>query len=233
MSICELIIVQSAIMRREVFPMTKTMKQGIAVLAIIAQLLIILPFSIISVNAEETAQGDSGIPILNETIVGEVTFQSFNFLGNNTTGEDATEYHTTFYYTDDFFSRSAINENANQQVMNWNDLEDTSMATCSMDFTLAAMTSSKGNVVSASSNSWNNTDYSNKDKNVKAFLGDCGFTDIETYGLKEKPTMDSIGYTIASKQIRVWDDEENEIRIILWWQSVFAVPVMIRNGQIT
>ena len=190
--------------------MTKTIKQGVAVFAIIAQLLILLPISIVSVNAEESTQSDSSIPILNETIVGTVNFQSFNFLGNNSTGEDATEYHTTFYYTDDYFSRSAINENANQQVMKWSDLEDISMATCSMDFTLAAMTSSKGNVIRESSASWNNTDYSNKDSNVKNFLNDCGFTNIETYGLNEKPTMDSIGYTIASKQIRVWDAEANE-----------------------
>ena len=82
MSYYELIIVQGVIMRREVFPMTRNMKQSIAVFAVIAQLLVLLPFGIISVNAEE-AQLDSSTPALNETVVGTVSFQSFNFLGDN------------------------------------------------------------------------------------------------------------------------------------------------------
>ena len=190
--------------------MNKELKQIIAVVVVFTQLLILLLLGLFSAHAEDSAQIDDGNPVLNETIVGTVTFQSFNFLGDNSTGEDATEYHTTFYYTDDFFSRSAINESADNQVMLWSDLEDTAMATCSMDFTLASMTSGEGNVVSASQNSWANTNYSNKDKNVEDFLGACGFEDIESHGLTEKPTMDSIGYTIASKKIYVWDRETGE-----------------------
>ena len=33
---------------------------------------------------------------------------------------------------------------------------------------------------------------------MKAFLSECGFENIEPYGLTVKPTMDSIGYTLAS-----------------------------------
>ena len=78
--------------------MKRTMKQSIAVIASIAQLLLLLPFSILHVNAEESTQLDSSIPVLNETVVGTVSFQSFNFLGDNATGEDGTDYSTTFYY---------------------------------------------------------------------------------------------------------------------------------------
>lgn len=167
------------------------------------------------VQTESAAVMDAGtpeIPALNKTIVGTVAFQSFNFLGDNDTGEDGTDYHTTFYYTDDYFAPSAINEAATSETMLWSDLEDPSLAACSFDFAIASYTSAEGDVIRASSQTWNNTDYSGKDKNVKQFLGDCGFTNIEPHGLTEKPTNDSVGYTLGSKTITVWnaDTQKNE-----------------------
>ena len=107
-------------MRREVFPMTKTMKQSIAVFAIIAQLLVLLPFSIIIANAEDLTQQESDTPVLNETIVGTLKFQSFNFLGSNSSDRneyyDGVDYTSTFYYSDDYFSSSAVNEQIGDSV---------------------------------------------------------------------------------------------------------------------
>lgn len=150
----------------------------------------------------------SQIPILNETIVGTVKFQSFNFLGDNTTGEDGTDYSATFYYTDDYFARSAINESVSGQKVPWTELDNASLATCSLDFAVASYTSAEGDVISATSRTWDNSDYSEKDKNVIAFLSTCGFEDIkpsDTYYVE--PSSDSIAYTIANKKITVWDED--------------------------
>lgn len=148
------------------------------------------------------------IPILNETIVGTVNFQSFNFLGDNTTGEDGTDYSATFYYTDDYFARSAINENVSGQKVPWTELDNTSLASCSLDFAVASYTSAHGDVNGVSTHTWENSTYGDKDKNVKAFLQTCGFQDIkpsDTYYIP--PSPDSIAYTIANKKITVWDEE--------------------------
>ena len=185
--------------------MKQVAKRHIAMLLVLVQLFVLCPYLVPAAQAAEP-ETDPDIPVLNETIVGTVNFQSFNFLGDNTTGEDGTDYSTTFYYTDDYFSHSATNPNATKQVENWTALEDVPMAVLSMDFAVASMTSAEGDVVSASEESWHNTDYSNKDKNVKQFLSDCGFTNIEPHGLTEAPTMDSIGFTIGSKEIYVWDE---------------------------
>ena len=156
-------------------------------------------------QAEDT---EPVIPALNETIVGTVKFQSFNLLGDNSTGEDGTDYSATFYYTDDYFARSAINENVSGQKVPWYELDNPSLATCSMNFAAAAFSSAEGDVISASSRTWDNSDYSKKDKNAVAFLQACGFGDIQpsdTYYVV--PTRDSIAYTIANKQITVWDED--------------------------
>lgn len=184
--------------------MTTTIKKRIALILVLVQLFVLLP---ILTPVTEAAQVDAEIPILNKTIVGTVQFQSFNFLGDNDEGIDGTDYHSTYYYTDDYFASSAVNNNATKQVENWTALDNPSLAACSMDFAVASYTSAEGDVISASSRCWDNTDYSEKDKNVKAFLSECGFENIEPHGMTEKPTMDSIGYTLASKQIVVWDEE--------------------------
>lgn len=174
---------------------------AMAVIMVLTALLMLF----VRPKAEETT---NQIPILNETIVGTVNFQSFNFLGDNTTGEDGTDYSATFYYTDDYFAHSAINENVSGQKVPWTELDNTSLATCSLDFAVASYTSAHGDVKSASSRTWDNSDYSDKDKNVKAFLQTCGFQDIkpsDTYYVP--PSTDSIAYTIANKKITVWDEE--------------------------
>lgn len=189
--------------------MTNTMKKSISLLLVLVQLFVLFP--VLQPQAE-AAQSEPETPALNKTIVGTVKFQSFNFLGDNKTGEDGTDYATTFYYTDDYFAPSAINDAATSRTMLWSDLDNPSLAACSMDFAVASYTSAEGDVIRASSQTWNNTNYSDKDKNVKQFLGDCGFTNVEPHAMTQRPTNDSIGYTLGSKTITVWnaDAKKNE-----------------------
>ena len=182
-----------------------TMRRLVAGTLALVMVLTALLLVFVRPKAEDVA---SQLPALNEMIVGTVKFQSFNFLGDNTTGEDGTDYSATFYYTDDYFARSAINENVSGQKVPWSELDNTSLATCSMNFAVASYTSAEGDVISASSRTWDNSDYSEKDKNVIAFLETCGFGDIkpsDTYFVE--PSQDSIAYTIANKKINVWDEE--------------------------
>lgn len=191
--------------------MRKTIKKVASLLLVLVQLIALLP-TLIPVT--EAAQADSEIPILNKTIVGTVQFQSFNFLGDNSTGEDGTDYSTTFYYSDDYFSPSAINESANSQTMLWTDIDNMPLATCSIDFAVASMTSAEGDVLTATSQTWKNSSYSAaiKEKNVRDFLSTCGFSSVECMELDKRPRNDSIGYTLGSKEITVWnaETEKNE-----------------------
>ena len=121
-----------------------TMRRCVAGAMAVIMALTALLMLFVRPKAEEATQQ---IPILNETIVGTVNFQSFNFLGDNTTGEDGTDYSATFYYTDDYFARSAINENVSGQKVPWTELDNTSLATCSLDFAVATYTSAHGDEI--------------------------------------------------------------------------------------
>ncbi len=199
--------------------MIKTTKKTLALLLAVLQLFALLPTLTPAAKAE---QRKTATPALNETIVGTLQFQAFNFLGENTTGagrnqySDGEDYTSTFYYTDDYFAPSAINEKATKTTMLWSDLDNTHLAACSAAFAFASFTSNIGNVVSntaySGKGSWENTEYGNKDSNVKNFLGQCKFEHVETFGLTEKPTIDSIGYTIGHKTITVWDEESKTNR---------------------
>ena len=194
--------------------MKQTMKKSIALLLVLVQIFVLFP--VLQPQAQ-AAQTDPETPALNKTIVGTVNFQSFNFLGDNDTGEDGTDYSTTFYYTDDYFAPSAINDAATSRTMLWSDLDNPSLAACSMDFAVASYTSAEGDVIRSSSQTWNNTDYDGtkgkadpeygKAVNAINFLTDCKFTNIEPHALNERPSNDSIGYTLGSKEITVWNAE--------------------------
>lgn len=185
--------------------MTHAIKKAISLLLVFVQLFVLFP--VLQPQAE-AAQSESETPVLNETIVGTVQFQAFNFLGDNATGSDGVDYSATFYYTDDYFSPSAINTKADGKTADWDDLSanELSLASCSIDFAVASMTSAHGDVLEATDRTWDNSDYTDKDKNIKAFLSTCGFTNIEpSETMLIRPTNDSIAYTIASKPITVWD----------------------------
>ena len=131
----------------------------ISFLLVLVQLFVLFP--VLQPQAKAAAQSESETPALNETIVGTVKFQSFNFLGDNDTGEDGTDYKTTFYYSDDYFSPSAINDNPNitDPKQTWEMLDNPSLAACSMDFAVASYTSAIDDVLSQSTQTWRNTNY--------------------------------------------------------------------------
>ena len=199
--------------------MSITTKRTLAMVLVLVQLFMLCPVFATTAEATQTALSTGNTPILNKTIVGTVEFQSFNFLGDNDTGEDGTDYQTTFYYSDDYFSPSAINDNPNitDPDQTWEMLDNPSLAACSMDFAVASYTSAEGDVIRSSSQMWNNTDYDGtkgkadpeygKAVNAINFLTDCKFTNIEPHALNERPTNDSIGYTLGSKVITVWNAE--------------------------
>ena len=130
--------------------MKKRTKKLLAGLLAVIMLLTLLPIAIIGPFAEEVEEATYAGPALNETIVGTVNFQSFNFLGKNETGDDGVDYKATFYYTDDYFSHSAINENVTSKSVPWTELDDASLATASMDLAAASYATGAGDVVKAS-----------------------------------------------------------------------------------
>ena len=189
--------------------MRQNTKRWIAVLLVVLQLFVLLPELAPEANA---ADAEPETPVLNKTVVGTVKFQSFNFLGDNATGSDGVDYTSTFYYSDDWFSPSAINADADSATMKWSDLKNVSLAATSFDFAVASYASNEGNVKTATSRTWANTDYSDKAKNARSFLTACGFTDFQAYDYNHAPTNDSIAYVIASKPIYVWDDSTQSNR---------------------
>ena len=191
--------------------MRTTSKRILALFVLLAQLLALLP--VLSPRAQATDATAPETPALNKTIVGTVNFQSFNFLGDNASGSDGVDYSSTFYYSDDYFSPSAIHETTTA-YLKWSDLSDDEMSLASMsfDFATAAYATNVGNVKTATSQTWANTDYSDKAKNARDLLTACGFDGFEAYGYDHAPTNDSIAYVIAHKTITVWDETVNANR---------------------
>ena len=187
--------------------MKQTARRHIAFFLVVVQLFVLCPFL---VPAAKAAEPESETPALNKTVVGTVKFQSFNFLGDNDTGSDGVDYTSTFYYTDDYFSPSAIHE-TNSTDLKWSDMtaSEMSLASMSFDFATAAYATNVGNVKTATSRTWDNTDYSDKAKNARDLLTTCGFTGFEAYDYDHAPTNDSIAYVIAHKKITVWDETAN------------------------
>ena len=186
--------------------MKKRTKKLLAGLLAVIMLLTLLPMAIIGPFAEEVEEATYAGPALNETIVGTVNFQSFNFLGKNETGDDGVDHKATFYYTDDYFSHSAINENVTSKSVPWTELDDASLATASMDLAAASYATGAGDVVKASTKTWANTDYSDRAANAREFLTTCGFDGFEAVDYDHAPTRDSIAYVLANKKIHVWDE---------------------------
>ena len=183
--------------------MRNSTKRSLALLLVLVQLVTLLPALSLRAQAAGTT---AETPALNKTTVGTVKFQSFNFLGDNAAGSDGVDYTSTFYYSDDYFSPSAIHETSTPDC-NWSDLtpNEQSLASVSFDLTVAAYASNERNVLTATSRTWDNTDYSDKQKNARDMLTACGFEDFEAYHYNHAPTNDSIGYVIARKPIHVWD----------------------------
>ena len=174
----------------------------VAALLAAVMVLALVPAAMLRPVAELASE----VPVLNETVVGTVRFQSFNFLGKNASGDDGVDYSATFYYTDDYFAHSAVNDAATAQKMPWTALDDVSLAACSMDLAVASYATAAGDVVSASPRTWDNTDYSDRAANAREFLTACGFSNFENYDYDHAPERDGVAYVIASKQIHIYDE---------------------------
>lgn len=182
----------------------------------------LLPVGMTAARAADTdTEAEMPLPTLNPVIEGTVRFGSFNYLGDKGTDaagdeRDGVDYVTTFYYSDDFFSRSAVNPNATGKTMDWNDLEDLSMATLSEKFTVAVYGSSENTFP---------TVWTNKDKNGKRFLTDCGFTNLFTSAeFNQQTGKDTLGYMFGTKQITVWDQKTQQNK------TFTLVAVGVRGG---
>lgn len=196
--------------------MSKTAKRSIAMLLVWLQIVLLLTTAMPHTLAvDDTVQSAAATesaatamatetPALNPVIEGTVRFGSFNYTGDKGTDaagdeRDGVDYVSTFYYSDDYFSASAKNPNATKKTMEWSDLENLSLATLSKDFTIAVYGSSENTFP---------TVWTNKDKNGKRFLTDCGFTNLFTSAeFNQQTGKDTLGYMFGSKQITVYDQK--------------------------
>ena len=105
----------------------------VAALLAAVMVLALVPAAMLRPVAELASE----VPVLNETVVGTVRFQSFNFLGKNASGDDGVDYSATFYYTDDYFAHSAVNDAATAQKMPWTALDDVTLAACGVEVAMA------------------------------------------------------------------------------------------------
>ena len=202
--------------------MLKPMKRSVAAVLVWLQIMMLLTVAAPQTLAvEDTAQSAQAAPAaaamdaeteqqtpgLNPVIEGTVRFGSFNYTGDKGTDaagdeRDGVDYVSTFYYSDDYFSASAVNPNATAKVMDWSDLENLSLATLSKDFTIACYGSSENTFP---------TVWTNKDKNAKRFLNDCGFGNVFVSSDFNKQTgADTLGYVFGSKQITVYDQKTQQ-----------------------
>ena len=203
--------------------MNTTCKKSVAVLLVLLQLIVLLPFTVVETQAVDTAaSGGETVaakqPKFNPVYFGTVQFGTFNYTSaDESAGLEAADYVMPFVYTDDYFASSAINLNASAKEMPWTALEDKSLTTTSMDFAMACFGSNEEITDEADYN----TDY---DKNGREFLAACAFENIESNNYvydgsnqltKENqynkfPTKDSVGVIVGSKDITVWTGEQNE-----------------------
>ena len=200
--------------------MNKTCKKSIALLLVILQLVVLLPVTAVRTKAVDpepaATETPAPQPVLNKVIRGTVQFGTFNFTGA-VGSREAADYVMPFLYTDDYFATSAIQPNVTGKEMSWKALENKSLATASLDFTMACFGSNE----EITSEADYDTEY---DKNGRAFLEACDFKYVEsnnyTYDgsnllTKENqynkfPSKDSIGVIVGSKDITVWTGEQNE-----------------------
>ena len=195
--------------------MNKTCRKSIALLLVFLQLIVLLPATAMQTRAVEP---DTAQPTLNPVVRGTVQFGSFNYTSaNDSTGKDGADYVMPFIYTDDYFASSAVQPNVTGKEMPWTALENKSLATASMDFTMACFGSNE----EVTSEDDYDTDY---DKNGIAFLDACDFENIVSNNIEfdgsnpntqdnkynKFPTKDSIGVIVGSKDITVWTGEQNE-----------------------
>ena len=186
--------------------MKKTDNRAIAMLLACLQLVLLFTFAVPQAKAEDdTNPRSTEQPVLNKTIRGTVQFSSFNYpSGVPEAGKEGADYVVPFLYSDDYFAKPSFSENASRaKQQDWNNLEEKSLATVSLHFALSCFGTNES-IVSA--------DYSNYAKNGLQFLRSCDFSDniLVNDEFCAIPTTDSIGVIIGSKDINVWNNEQQK-----------------------
>ena len=200
--------------------MSKTCKKRIALLLVLLQLVVLLPFTAVHTQAvDTTASGENTTeavqPNYNPVYFGTVQFGTFNYTAVD--GDlDGADYVMPFIYTDDYFAAPSYSDPASAKELPWTALENKSLATTSMDFSMACYGSNE--------EATDVTDYdSDYDKNGREFLAACSFENVESNNYEETtnpltkenkynkfPSKDSIGAIMGSKTIEVWNGTTNE-----------------------
>ena len=205
--------------------MKQNAKKSLACLLAVLQLVLLLPMAVLPASAVDAAEpSDSAVPQLNDTIVGTTQFGTFHYTAMNDSEKlDGGDYVQPFVYTDDYFSapsysdallekiRTAAEDADWDKTFNWTELENPSLATASMDFTMACFGSNE-----EIGKNGTDEEYTLYSKNGEDFLRQCGFTEIAVNSIEDPasenkfnrfPTRDSIGIVMGAKDITVWNAE--------------------------
>ena len=191
--------------------MTTKTRKSVALLLALLQVLVLLPMTAQPAAAADAVPDGAGeTPALSPVIRGTLQFGTFNYTsGDEDTGVEGADYTKAFVYTDDYFAASAIQPNVTGKTMDWDKLENPSLATASKDFTIACFGSNEE--ITEEKN------YAAYSKNGEDYLRKCGFSEIivnddvegeNAYNVM--PSKDSIGVVIGKKTITVWNGERNE-----------------------
>lgn len=205
--------------------MKQNAKKSLACLLAVLQLVLLLPMAVLPAAAVDAAEpSDSAVPQLNDTVVGTTQFGTFHYTAMNDTDKlDGGDYLQPFVYTDDYFSapsysdalaakiEAAAAEPDWNKTFNWTELEDPSLATASMDFSMACFGSNE-----ETGKAGTDEEFVLYSKNAEDYLRQCGFTEIAVNSIEDAsaenkynrfPSRDSIGVVFGAKDITVWNAE--------------------------
>ena len=209
--------------------MLKPMKRSVAAVLVWLQIMMLLtvaaPQTLAVEGTAQSAQAapaaavmdaetEQQTPVLNPIIAGTVQFGTFNYTSSKGSYE-AADYVMPFVYTDDYFAAPSYSSAVTDAVvsrgrtLDWTDLEDKSLATASLDFTMACYGSNE-EITDVEDYK---TDY---DKNGKQFLRDCGFTAVDSNheggdnNYNQLPSQDSVGVIFGVKEITVWNAQTKQ-----------------------
>ena len=113
--------------------MTTKTRKSVALLLALLQVLVLLPMTAQPAAAADAVPDGAGeTPALSPVIRGTLQFGTFNYTsGDEDTGVEGADYTKAFVYTDDYFAASAIQPNVTGKTMDWDKLENPSLATAS------------------------------------------------------------------------------------------------------
>ncbi len=211
--------------------MKQTTKKLLALLLVLVQVFVLLPFGMTTAKADGEQSTDPVEPKLNHIYAGTVQFGAFhNSMPNEGTHKDGADYVVPYVYTDDYFALPSYSDTLASKTLLQKDINYTSyrkettsaliptqhtgkLYTRSLLWTeiesTSLATASMDFVMAAfGSNEQIDNSYANYSKNGKEFLQNIGFasSDITVNDEFDKiPGLDTIGVVIGSKPIEVYN----------------------------